>query len=353
MEADNGGLRYNAGKPPVHLIPQDALLELAKVYGKGAEKYEARNWERGMAWSACYASLLRHSFAFWSGQDVDEETALMHTAQMAWNAVALLTYQLRNIGVDDRHMLTTEHQRINDLLQMASRLGHNFIPKETRDKLASAMKEAAATGEGDVLEGITGIDPGPVKFWKNTADVRTETFGPLPKEPPTHTPTLPPERKLPPGSVVEIEKGLRFRSRDITDNDVWEVVVPFTSMGKFTARNVTRPEVKDQMMHLRAIGEVVLEEALEVQQIFVGTRVKLRGDPAIYEVLRKSDVKTGEESGFFHLYDTTAGEHCSEPIHFSRIELVLPPEKKSSYRCVLCPNDALHGSTLCGECVAT
>ena len=100
--ADNGGLRHDEGKPEFHLLPSDALRELGRVYTFGAKKYAPYNWERGMLWSRCFNSLLRHLYAYWDGQKYDEETGLHHMAHVAWNAIALLVYSLRGIGIDDR-----------------------------------------------------------------------------------------------------------------------------------------------------------------------------------------------------------------------------------------------------------
>ena len=96
------GLRYNEGKPRVDLLPPDALLALGEVYEVGAKKYAERNWEKGMSWQTVLGCLLRHTFKFMLGEDRDEESGLLHSQHIAWNALALLTYQLRNIGIDDR-----------------------------------------------------------------------------------------------------------------------------------------------------------------------------------------------------------------------------------------------------------
>lgn len=84
------------------LIPQDALWELAEHYGRGAQKYSGRNWEKGYAWSLSFAALQRHLWAFWWREDNDEETGDPHLAAVAWHAFALLSFALRNIGTDDR-----------------------------------------------------------------------------------------------------------------------------------------------------------------------------------------------------------------------------------------------------------
>jgi hypothetical protein len=50
----------------------------------------------------CIASLKRHMAKFEMGENKDEESQRLHTAHMTWNALALVVFQLRGIGVDDR-----------------------------------------------------------------------------------------------------------------------------------------------------------------------------------------------------------------------------------------------------------
>lgn len=99
------GMRFNTGKVRFDLVPPDALKELAAIYTKGAEKYAARNWEKGLDWSECYGSLQRHANAWAEGEDRDQESGQPHMAHVAWNAMALLTFYLRDIGTDSRHKL--------------------------------------------------------------------------------------------------------------------------------------------------------------------------------------------------------------------------------------------------------
>lgn len=99
------GIRKDKGKSRMDLIPMDALLAIGEVLRDGAVKYAPHNWEYGMDWSRCHASLLRH-VAQWSvGEDVDRESGHLHTAHIACNALFLLSYQLRNVGKDDRFKL--------------------------------------------------------------------------------------------------------------------------------------------------------------------------------------------------------------------------------------------------------
>lgn len=84
------------------LIPFVALRALGEVYTYGAQKYADHNWLKGMKWSRLQDAMLRHYERFSMGEDIDPETDLLHSAQMAWNAIGLLTYQILNIGEDDR-----------------------------------------------------------------------------------------------------------------------------------------------------------------------------------------------------------------------------------------------------------
>lgn len=109
------GSRFNANKVRVDLLPWDALLAIAEHYTKGAIKYPARNWEKGLKWNeGCAASLARHLGKWSQGEDFeiekigDKEYVMYHDEAMAWNAIALIAYRLRGIGEDDRHKLDKE-----------------------------------------------------------------------------------------------------------------------------------------------------------------------------------------------------------------------------------------------------
>jgi 5'(3')-deoxyribonucleotidase len=88
------------------LLPHDALDLVATHFGLGARKYADRNWERGYAWGLSYGAALRHLSLFWQGEDMDEDPALgqpsPHLAAAAFHILALLTFQQRGIGTDDR-----------------------------------------------------------------------------------------------------------------------------------------------------------------------------------------------------------------------------------------------------------
>lgn len=100
--ADGGGLRHNEGKNLLELLPAEWFWALGMVTTRGSIKYAPRNWERGMAWSKCVGCALRHIFKFVCGERYDPETGCHHMAQAAWNCLALMSYDIRDIGEDDR-----------------------------------------------------------------------------------------------------------------------------------------------------------------------------------------------------------------------------------------------------------
>lgn len=101
MEKDKA-LRYNTGKIRFDLIAPEALVELAKVYTAGAEKYNDDNWRKGMSYRACLGSLERHLKKWELGLKNDPETDCHHLAHVAWNALTLFVYELHGDGTDDR-----------------------------------------------------------------------------------------------------------------------------------------------------------------------------------------------------------------------------------------------------------
>jgi hypothetical protein len=102
QQKDEPGLRFDAGKPRVDLIPADAILEIGNVFGWGAKKYAEHNWCKGMSWSRVLGSAERHLLAIKSGEDRDEESNLTHAGHLAWNAIVLISYLVRGVGKDDR-----------------------------------------------------------------------------------------------------------------------------------------------------------------------------------------------------------------------------------------------------------
>ena len=97
------GIKHDAGKLPLHLVPSEAIEEVAKVLAFGANKYQDWNWAKGFKWSRLYAASLRHLYAHMRGEDKDPETGLSHLAHCACNLLFLVYHEQHNVGEDDRH----------------------------------------------------------------------------------------------------------------------------------------------------------------------------------------------------------------------------------------------------------
>lgn len=101
-----GGQRMNKGKLRMDLTPPEWEVALADVTTQGSKKYAERNWELGMSWNAMIGCIKRHMVKFQAGERYDGEkfdlekgtTGCHHLAMVAWNALALMSYDLRDIG---------------------------------------------------------------------------------------------------------------------------------------------------------------------------------------------------------------------------------------------------------------
>lgn len=96
------GRKDDTTKLPYHLLAPEFLEEVSRVLEFGANKYSARNWEKGMAWHRPFAALMRHMWTWWRGESLDAETGYSHLAHAACCIMFLLAYEKRKVGEDDR-----------------------------------------------------------------------------------------------------------------------------------------------------------------------------------------------------------------------------------------------------------
>ncbi len=92
------GAKYDKGKLRWTLMPWDVLEEIVKVYEHGARKYERDNWKKMEDPNRYTDALIRHLAEYLKGNQIDEESGddkLYHLAQVAWNAIAKLWFDLR------------------------------------------------------------------------------------------------------------------------------------------------------------------------------------------------------------------------------------------------------------------
>lgn len=99
-------VKFDAGKLDWSLVPMESQEEMVRVLEFGAKKYAAWNWQTdgGFAYTRLINSLLRHTYAFASGEDRDPESGLLHTAH-AQCCLMFLAYYMKHqdkFSKDDR-----------------------------------------------------------------------------------------------------------------------------------------------------------------------------------------------------------------------------------------------------------
>ncbi len=95
--------KNDGGKPDFTLIPQEALLEVAKVFTFGAKKYGVFNYAHGTNHRRYIAAAFRHLNQSLRFQDLDEETQTDHLANAAASILMALDNKLTYQGKDDRN----------------------------------------------------------------------------------------------------------------------------------------------------------------------------------------------------------------------------------------------------------
>lgn len=76
---------YGDFAPYLYLVPDVAIRRVAAHYGKGANKYSPRNWEKGIPLSRYFDSLMRHMLQ-WANGDRRED----HLAAALFNVMGIL-----------------------------------------------------------------------------------------------------------------------------------------------------------------------------------------------------------------------------------------------------------------------
>lgn len=103
LPKQEGGVKFDQGKPPMSLLDRHAMEQIALVLAFGAQKYAAHNWRKGIAYSRLLDAALRHLFAFADGEDNDPESGLSHIAHAGCCIVFLLGMIEARPDQDDRH----------------------------------------------------------------------------------------------------------------------------------------------------------------------------------------------------------------------------------------------------------
>jgi hypothetical protein len=81
--------RFNTGKLKWSLVDFESLEDMVRVLEFGAEKYSVDNWKKGLPTKEIVESMLRHTFAYLNGEDLDPESGLPHLGHIQCNAMYL------------------------------------------------------------------------------------------------------------------------------------------------------------------------------------------------------------------------------------------------------------------------
>lgn len=100
-------IKFDDGKSPYELLAPELLEGLSIVLGKGARKYSKRNWEKGMQWGRVFGACMRHMWAWWRGENIDNETGLSHLWHASCCIMFLVAYEQRGVGEDDRPIISS------------------------------------------------------------------------------------------------------------------------------------------------------------------------------------------------------------------------------------------------------
>ena len=83
---------HDEGKPRYDLIPAGSLADVVEVFTMGAKKYGDDNWSKGLSYRRYFGSIMRHLWAWFSGEDNDKESGINHLAHAAANCMILLAF---------------------------------------------------------------------------------------------------------------------------------------------------------------------------------------------------------------------------------------------------------------------
>ena len=96
------GSKFDSGKAPIHMIPEEAILGTSQVFAFGAKKYKRFNYRKGIEFTRLQDSLMRHMLAFSKGENTDEESGLSHLYHAAANISMLIYMNENKPEMDDR-----------------------------------------------------------------------------------------------------------------------------------------------------------------------------------------------------------------------------------------------------------
>ena len=102
-EQKQKGLKYDDGKDRWDLLPLYPISQIVKVLTFGAKKYSDNSWqqvENGI--DRYYSALMRHIFAWRSGEKNDSESGMPHLSHALTNLMFIVWIEMYGSGKKDK-----------------------------------------------------------------------------------------------------------------------------------------------------------------------------------------------------------------------------------------------------------
>lgn len=149
------GTKYDNGKPPVAEFLLDfapEIMDVAKVWQFGANKYAKSNWKKVENGKTRYMNALMRHLLLSDYEPVDEESGMSHLVHVVFNALAVLHFEGKEqeqqtclINHSEDH-LNKVLKRDIEMLDFLKPQIEGFHTNEEYDKLR--REKAACLGEG-------------------------------------------------------------------------------------------------------------------------------------------------------------------------------------------------------------
>lgn len=93
MPMPEEGRKDDTGKLPWDILPVESVEEIIEALQFGAQKYGAYNWQKvERPFNRYFAALCRHIFAWWKGEETDQESGKHHLAHAGCCILFLLWF---------------------------------------------------------------------------------------------------------------------------------------------------------------------------------------------------------------------------------------------------------------------
>lgn len=108
------GTKHDSEKTRLDLLSAPWIEGVGAVLARGAQKYSAHNWRKGIQTSRLLGAALRHLFAYLRGEDLDPETGLSHLLHCSCSIMFAYELSQTRPDLDDRYEAKREKKECPD-----------------------------------------------------------------------------------------------------------------------------------------------------------------------------------------------------------------------------------------------